>query len=144
MSSSDQLVEKAILSLLEQQEDVEERKRIEKRRKIQLERELALLSKLLTEATDRVQSLDGEIESNRARIIELTKYFNAVSALCEEEAFKAQGLKETVGQMEDHLQEQRELIATFYEYLSKKKGVSKQELDAIVMFGGGAAQGAKR
>ena len=127
--------EKAILALLERQEDVEERKRMESRRKCQLEDELSLLSKLLIEATSRVQSLDGEIEDSRKRIIEGQKYYNAVSTLCEEEEIKAEGLQETVGQMQDHLEEQKALITTFYNYLLTKKGVSKQDLDAIVMKG---------
>ncbi len=129
-------VEKAIVALLERQEDVEERKRMENRRNVRLEQEINLTAKLLQEATSRLESLDGEIESHRSRILEGQKYFNALEALCEEEVFKARGLRETVGQMQDHADEQRELIGTFYNHLLKK-GVPKQDLDATVMFGKG-------
>ena len=129
-------VEKAIVALLEQQEDVEERKRMEKRRTVRLEQEINLTSKLLEEAASRLESLDGEIESHRSRILEGQKYHVALQALCEEEVFKARGLRETVGQMQDHADEQRELIGTFYNHLLKK-GVPKQELDATVIFGKG-------
>ena len=126
-------IEKSILMLLEQQDDVEERKRLETRRKTNLQNELELISKLLTEATCRVESLDGEIESHRKRIFEQQKYKNAVETLCDEETVKAKGLQETVSAMQDHLAEQRELIGTFYNYLLSKKGVPKKELDAIVL-----------
>lgn len=110
---------------------------MENRRKVRLEQELNLTSNLCADATRRLESLDVEIESHKSRILEGQKYYNAVNALCEEEVFKAQGLHSTVVQMQDHANEQRELIGTFYNYLLAKKGVLKEELDAIVVFGKG-------
>ncbi len=62
--------EKAIVALLERQDDIEERKRMENRRMVRLEQEINLTGKLLEEATRRLESLDGEIESHRSRILE--------------------------------------------------------------------------
>jgi chromosome segregation ATPase len=126
-------IEKSIITLLERQDDVEYRKRIENRRRTNLKNEFDLLSKLLTEATSRVESLDIEIESHRKRILERQKYKSAMETLCEEEGEKARRLEETVAEMKDHLIEQRELIATFYQYLLNKKGVHKKDLDAIML-----------
>lgn len=126
-------VETRVLRLLEKQEDIEYQKRLENRRHASLKSEFALLSNLLQESMSRVEILDSEIEVHRRIIFEQQRYKSAIETLCLEEHAKEKRLGETMETMVQHQVEQKEVLKDFYEYLLVRKGVSKKDLDKIVL-----------
>ena len=120
-----------INSLLSLQEEYEISRQACFARVEAFQKEASLTSSLLNCALSRTAELDAEMDDRRTEIMERQKYLTAVETLLMEEAEKSISLRQSLGTLKSHKEEQLELIGVVHDHLMKT-GVDKSRLYAVL------------